>query len=309
MAGAPAPAPTKNDRGALVAAVVTLAVLFALALAALAALAAMVRAYLNSDQDYRIPEGADPERRLPAYFINLDSSPGRREAMGEQFRALHSDQNARRVVACDGSDPRALAEGLAAFGVHGVEEWAQGTQACLVSHLQAIRRFLDEPGSPPFGIVLEDDVVLPRALPLTVRDFYATLGTPPVREHDQPFLLMLHPGYKGTRLRSRVSHHMNYLHPFRALGYTNGYGAQGYLVNRAAARLVLRYVRERPSVPVDELFVDRVTGAGLFVYVARQPFLRHREDAKSDREQVDREAPKLKGPARPAGPARTGGGS
>jgi hypothetical protein len=121
-----------------------------------AALASSLRAALTAAPAVPATPAADPALRdvlqwlPPVYYINLDRRPDRR-AHFEAIAAAAGLKDATRTVAVDGIKARALIKGAppAALSVNEL--------ACLISHLRAIREWLETSDSE-FAFICEDDV-------------------------------------------------------------------------------------------------------------------------------------------------------
>lgn len=95
--------------------------------------------------------------KIPKYYINLDRSIDRREALEKEI-ALYEVENIHRFKAIDGRDIKDIHQGEIE-GVHYVNDYSNCTKyqlAVTLSHLECIHR-AGEKGIFPF-IILEDDV-------------------------------------------------------------------------------------------------------------------------------------------------------
>jgi GR25 family glycosyltransferase involved in LPS biosynthesis len=95
--------------------------------------------------------------KIPKYYINLDRSVDRREALEAEI-ALYEVENIHRFKAIDGRGIKDIHQGEI-DGVQYVNDYSNCTKyqlAITLSHLECIRR-VGEKGEFPF-IILEDDV-------------------------------------------------------------------------------------------------------------------------------------------------------
>lgn len=183
-----------------------------------------------------------------SYLINLDRSPERLAVMKRQLDRLPFPWE--RVPAVDGRTLAPIPSDL--FDTRGYDRrHGKGESAaevgCYVSHVHALRAFLDGPAE--FGIICEDDIVLPDNLPALIAALAAR-----ARDWDVVKLAGRHSG-TPIRLRALVDgYHLSAL-------LTRHTGSACYLVNRrAAARYVERLLPVR--VPYDHAF-DRAWAFGI----------------------------------------------
>lgn len=106
---------------------------------------------------------ADPAKlaaSLPLYCINLPSSPDRKTRMTRRFAELGLIDRVRFIPAVERISPL-VDQHLLRAGVGSVSSRRRAEVACLLSHLKALRSFVEDT-SADAAIVFEDDVLLHR---------------------------------------------------------------------------------------------------------------------------------------------------
>ena len=91
----------------------------------------------------------------PIYCINLDDQPDRWEYMEIQFKYWEIEDKVTRISAYDGRDDDL---GHLLKGTYPVN-MTSGEVGCSLSHLKALRHYLDNSDSP-YAIIMEDDCCL-----------------------------------------------------------------------------------------------------------------------------------------------------
>ncbi|MDE2184568.1 MAG: glycosyltransferase family 25 protein [Alphaproteobacteria bacterium] len=202
---------------------------------------------------------------MQIFVINLGRRPDRLMAMSAQLNALGLPF--RRIEAVD-AQTADDGEVNARFTDNGpIGTLPKGDKCCFLSHIQAWRTFLA--GEEPYGVVLEDDIMLDRAAQKLLGS--ADWIPPGIRllkvEHYGPqgqHVLLGEPLAIGEgRTASRI--------------YSKYTGAGAYIIRRDAAQLLLDH-REKWSVSVDHLLfnanvsplTDRLEPHQLLPVIARQ---------------------------------------
>ncbi|MBY0421780.1 MAG: glycosyltransferase family 25 protein, partial [Parvularculaceae bacterium] len=178
-------------------------------------------------------------------IINLDRSPDRLAGAATDFAA--AGLRWTRLAAVDGGaldlkrDPRVVAG-------FDLDRWVRrhhrnpiATEiGCFLSHLGALRAFLD--GPTPFGFILEDDARLePHA---------AAALDQALDDHGAWDILRLHARHPGPLVPRR-----RYPAATLASFITKPSGATAYVVSRAAAERMLRHMA-RADRPYDYMYDD-----------------------------------------------------
>jgi glycosyl transferase family 25 len=178
---------------------------------------------------------------MHTYLINLGRRPDRLAAMTAQGAALGLVLD--RVEACDAAavQPQALDRWFVPSGPLG--EIPRGDKACLLSHRAAWEFFLAGPDA--HAAFLEDDVVLSQAAgSLLKNDAWIPAGAAVVK--------LEHYGPPGQRVLLTDMKAVNNFQMGRMLSRHTG--AAAYILNRAAARLLLKQTRF--DLPVDHLLFN-----------------------------------------------------
>ena len=170
----------------------------------------------------------------PIYYINLATRPDRREFMERQFSALGltverinavtptdlTDDQKRRFC-----DPRRF-------------PWlSEAELSCSLSHVRAFEAIIAS--GEPFGVVLEDDVVLSVRLP----DFLAKFTAAP-HEVD---ILRLEADLKSLNISPDEPHRIGGVSLHKVLSWSSG--AAGYVISRRGALRAIEtnWIRETPA--------------------------------------------------------------
>lgn len=169
---------------------------------------------------------------LPAYVINLDRRPDRWATISEQ--CSHLGIQVTRISAID-------AEGIITAG-----HISAGEEACLQSHCAALQEFLKT--RAPAALILEDDAELSSALPKVLR---STSWWP-----DDARLIKLDVVKEKHHLLGRIEGTNPAGNELRRIAMAHA-GAAGYLIDRAAAELILS-ARQDMLMPIDLLLFHLV---------------------------------------------------
>ncbi len=179
---------------------------------------------------------------LPVYVINLDRRPDRLASIAANLKGVGLPFE--RVPATD-------AQSLPAVGKNSL--MTRGSRACLLSHAEALRRFLDT--SHPAAALLEDDAEVAADLPAHCASIdWWPAGTALVKL-DTPNKLKNLQGWQCGRTPSGRD--------LRQIIRWNA-GAAAYLVNRAGATALLEALER------EELNIDRIMFDPRFSRLARQ---------------------------------------
>lgn len=178
--------------------------------------------------------------RVHTWVINLDRSPERLARVSAQLGRLGLPWTRLAAI-----DARALtAEQRAALDVPSYERKhgktpALGELGCYLSHVEAMRALLASPH--PFGLVLEDDVILHDSLPAVLQG----LADHPSR-WDVAKLSAVHSGTPVPYLEVAPGHRL-------AVMLSRCTGASAYVVNRRAAEVYARELLPM-SLPFDHVY-------------------------------------------------------
>ena len=178
---------------------------------------------------------------MRSYLINLGRRPDRLAAMTAQGAVLGLALD--RVEACDAAatQPQALDRWFADGGPLG--EIPRGDKACLLSHRAAWELFLAGPDA--HAAFLEDDVVLSQAAG-------ALLANDAWIPEDAKVVKLEHYGPPGQRVLLKDLKTVGNFQMGRMLSRHTG--AAAYILNRAAAELLLDQTRF--DLPVDHLLFN-----------------------------------------------------
>lgn len=171
---------------------------------------------------------------LPVYVINLNRRPERLASITESLRRL--GLSFERIAAVDGAELSAAEDTVRTLG--------RAEHGCLVSHYEALRRFLAS--NETAALVLEDDAKVASDLPsaLEGKDWW-----PPGRGLIKLDIVFGRPRYLG-----RVCGQTPSGRDLREMAMGNA-GCAGYLIDRAAARHLLRR-NDDPTFPIDRIMFD-----------------------------------------------------
>jgi GR25 family glycosyltransferase involved in LPS biosynthesis len=180
-------------------------------------------------------EGRCADLEAPVFWINLDRQEGRRRHLEAQLGALGVRWH-RRVSAIDG----ALGADVLAEILRPNTSTCIRTNACVASHLLAMRRFSLEFPEEPYAIVLEDDASFELA------HLWRKTLAQHMRDVDRD-----HPGWRIVQLSGIVCDPEDLVSGIvsvdRAVprAKSNWFGAAAYAVSRRAVdELLAAYVRE-----------------------------------------------------------------
>jgi len=172
---------------------------------------------------------------MPIYYINLDRSRERREAMDAQLRALGLS-NYERVAAVDGSALASWHGGSMGDGLYFTNDFSQdgstiGELGCTLSHLKTLASIDLTKTHKQVALILEDDAsfeLVPR-WPESLRELLATAP-------DDWEIIKLHHNEELWQARSSESARF-----VRHESNDPTYGAVAYLVNARGCAAVRRY--------------------------------------------------------------------
>jgi glycosyl transferase family 25 len=182
------------------------------------------------------------------FVINLDRSPQRLAAIGEQLAALNMPFTRFRAVDGAGIDPETAPDFHAPRyrKRHGKRPCGREI-GCFMSHLGVMRAFLETDAR--FCLILEDDAVLDAALPPLLEQLRAAAA-----DWDVALLYGNYPGLPQRLRRLGPRHEL--------VGFlARQTGAVAYAVNRRAARAYLDQLLPM-SLPIDVDF-DRAWDFGI----------------------------------------------
>ena len=160
--------------------------------------------------------------QIAVYVINLDRAPERLSHMERQLAAIGRDFT--RITAIDGSevnlaDPRLV--DLSAYHAWHGKHLNQNEVGCYLSHYKAIGQFLTD--QKPFGLILEDDAVLPAKLPILLAELISCR-----QDWD---MVKLSANHSGSPIMMRKLSNQWRL----SIALTRTTSALAYLLNRRAA--------------------------------------------------------------------------
>lgn len=174
---------------------------------------------------------------MQVYVINLDRRPDRLQHMNQQLEQLGI--SFERIAANDGMDPAvALMAKQCAPGMNG-KVMPANAYACFQSHRSAWRRISES--SHPYGIVMEDDLILKPGISEMIRDSWVPSDTDIVKLETCEVRLHVDKG-DGIRVGTRSLRRLRSRHA----------GTGCYVISRKTAGQIYSETEHGVCDPVDE---------------------------------------------------------
>ena len=171
---------------------------------------------------------------VPVYVINLDRRPERMAKMQEQLDRMKG-VDWRRIVAIDAKSVSRKGPYLDA-----------GSVACQMSHMKAMKAFLDTPPHHDYAVILEDDVELSPAFPEYLK---STEWIP----DDVGLIKLDNAGIWGLGKFCGCTPDGRVLQRMEGFGYCLG----GYMLSREVMRLVLDAPEHR-FFAIDDVIFNQI---------------------------------------------------
>ncbi len=201
---------------------------------------------------------------VPIYCVNLASSVYRRQRMEDRFKYHGLQKRVSFIDAVTINDPL-LSFYHEGYPIDTNNRMLMCSSACFISHLKAVREFVDDPRKLPFGIICEDDILLDNDFSIRLEDVLC--NTPP---HFN--LVSLSYMIVGGIHTQSVGLTSDGHHTIKKMDPVNTWGAQMYVISRVYAEQVLilyenvRFVDQPTDLHSSEIII-RASGG----YIAYPP--------------------------------------